>query len=105
MKYEGTQISSNELQRSRQPSGIPSVSNVVRPIVCRTAHALDTNAGCIAGATEPRQCANFVALDQFVAHTRRLLGTAHQAARGPKGKVEALCAVVYELLPPVPRAP
>ncbi|HEY1553932.1 MAG TPA: hypothetical protein VGF94_03810 [Kofleriaceae bacterium] len=74
----------------------------VRPIVCRTAHALDSNAGCIGGTVEPRQRATFVPLDQFVARTRGLLAAAHQAARGPKGRVEALCAVVYELLPPVP---
>jgi Fe-S-cluster containining protein len=76
----------------------------VRPIVCRTAHALDTAEACIGGTTQARQRATFVPLDQFVARARQLLAAAHQAARGPKGRVEALCAVVYELLPPVPRS-
>jgi hypothetical protein len=46
--------------------------------------------------------AAFVPLDQFIARTRKLLVATHNAARGPKGRVEALCNVVYELLPPRP---
>ena len=75
----------------------------VRPINCRTAHALDTSEHCHGGATQPAHRATFVPLDQFVARTRKLLAAAHHAARGPKGRVEALCNVVYELLPPTPR--
>ncbi|HMG21314.1 MAG TPA: hypothetical protein VK607_08365 [Kofleriaceae bacterium] len=75
----------------------------VRPINCRTGHALDTSEHCHGGATHPAHRVTFVPLDQFVARTRKLLAAAHHAARGPKGRVEALCNVVYELLPPTPR--
>lgn len=75
----------------------------VRPINCRTAHALETNEFCTGAATKPAARANFVPLEQFVARTRKLLAAAHHAVRGPKGRVEALCNVVYELLPPTPR--
>jgi Fe-S-cluster containining protein len=75
----------------------------VRPIVCRIAHALDTNENCHGGATEAVHRATFVPLDQFVTRTRALLSAAHHAARGPKRRVEALCTVVYELLPATPR--
>lgn len=75
----------------------------VRPIICRTGHALDTSAYCSGAATEGATRATFVPLDQFVARTRKLLAAAHHAARGPKGRVEALCNAVYELLPPTPR--
>jgi Fe-S-cluster containining protein len=77
----------------------------VRPINCRTAHALDTSEYCSGAATQPAARATFVPLDQFVTRTRRLLAATHHAARGPKGRVEALCNVVYELLPPRPHAP
>jgi Fe-S-cluster containining protein len=75
----------------------------VRPIVCRLGHALDTSEHCHGGATQPAHRATFVPLDQFVARTRKLLAAAHNAARGPKARVEALCNAVYELLPPTPR--
>jgi len=75
----------------------------VRPIVCRVGHALDTSEHCHGAATQPARRAEFVPLDQFVARTRKLLGAAHNAARGPKAQVEALCTAVYELLPPTPR--
>ena len=75
----------------------------VRPINCRTAHALDTSAYCSGAAIQSATRAAFVPLDQFVARTRKLLAAAHHAARGPKGRVEALCTAVYELLPPTPR--
>jgi Fe-S-cluster containining protein len=75
----------------------------VRPINCRTAHALDTSAYCCGASTQPASRATFVPLDQFVARTRKLLAATHNAARGPKARVEALCNVVFELLPPTPR--
>lgn len=76
----------------------------VRPIPCRTAHALETSEYCTGAATRPAARASFVPLEQFVARTRKLLAAAHHAVRGPKGRVEALCNVVYELLPPTPRS-
>ena len=75
----------------------------VRPINCRTGHALDTNEYCRGGSPRPASRTTFVPLDQFVARSRKLLFAAHHAARGPKGRIEALCTVVYELLPPTPR--
>lgn len=75
----------------------------VRPTNCRTAHALNTSEHCSGAATQSAERATFVPLDQFVTRTRRLLAATHNAARGPKGRVEALCNVVYELLPPNPR--
>jgi Fe-S-cluster containining protein len=77
----------------------------VRPINCRTGHALDTNEHCNGAATKGAARASFVPLDQFVARTRKLLAATHNAARGPKSRVEALCNVVYELLPPQPHTP
>ena len=77
----------------------------VRPIPCRTAHALDTSEFCNGAATQAATRAKFVPLDQFVARTRTLLAAAHHAARGPKGRVEPLCDVVYELLPASPAKP
>jgi Fe-S-cluster containining protein len=74
----------------------------VRPITCRGGHALNTSEYCSGAATRPAARAAFVPLDQFIARTRKLLAATHNAARGPKGRVEALCNVVYELLPPRP---
>jgi len=70
----------------------------VRPIVCRTGHALDTSEHCHGAAATPAARATFVPLDQFVARTRKLLAATHNAARGPRGRVEALCDAVHELL-------
>jgi Fe-S-cluster containining protein len=77
----------------------------VRPITCRGGHALNTSEYCHGAATKPAARASFVPLDQFIARTRKLLAATHNAARGPKGRVEALCNVVYELLPPRPHIP
>jgi Fe-S-cluster containining protein len=74
----------------------------VRPITCRGGHALNTSEYCSGAATRPAARAAFVPLDQFIARTRKLLAATHNAARGPKGRVEALCNAVYELLPPRP---
>lgn len=70
----------------------------VRPIVCRGGHALDTSEHCTGASTRPAARATFVPLDQFIARTRKLLAATHNAARGPRGRVEALCDVVYEML-------
>jgi Fe-S-cluster containining protein len=70
----------------------------VRPINCRVGHALDTSEHCHGAAPEPATRATFVPLDQFVARTRKLLAAAHHAVGGPRGRVEALCDVVHEML-------
>jgi Fe-S-cluster containining protein len=70
----------------------------VRPIVCRGGHALNTSEYCTGAADRPAARATFVPLDQFIARTRKLLAATHNAARGPRGRVEALPDVVYEML-------
>jgi hypothetical protein len=72
----------------------------VRPSNCRVAHALDTPEFCNGAATRPAARVTFVPLERFVTRSRQLLAAAHNAARGPKGRVEALCKVVYEHLAP-----
>jgi hypothetical protein len=72
----------------------------VRPSNCRTAHALDTAEFCNGASTRPAARVTFVPLEKFVTRSRQLLAAAHNAARGPKGRVEALCKIVYETLPP-----
>ncbi|HTL37007.1 MAG TPA: hypothetical protein VL326_27915 [Kofleriaceae bacterium] len=70
----------------------------VRPSVCRTAHALDTNANCTGASEKPATRATFVPLDTFVAKARRLLVATHNATRGDRGKPEALPHAVYAML-------
>jgi Fe-S-cluster containining protein len=70
----------------------------VRPITCRNGHALNTSERCNGAATQPATRAAFVPLDQFIPRTRKLLAATHNAMGGPKGRVEALCDVVYEML-------
>jgi Fe-S-cluster containining protein len=70
----------------------------VRPIVCRTGHALDTAEFCNGAATASATRATYVPLDKFVARARGLLAVTHHAARGPKGRVEPLPDAVHELL-------
>jgi hypothetical protein len=72
----------------------------VRPIVCRGGHALDTSEHCTGATTKPAARASFVPLDQFIARTRGLLGAAHHAIGGPRGRVEALPNIVHHLLQP-----
>lgn len=70
----------------------------VRPIVCRTGHALETSEHCTGAAPAPAMRATFVPLDQFVTRTRTLLVAVHNAARGARGRPEALPLLVAELL-------
>jgi Fe-S-cluster containining protein len=71
----------------------------VRPITCRNGHALTTSERCRAPTPAPAVRATFVPLDDFIERTRWLLAAAHNAiGGGPKGRVEALCDVVHELL-------
>ena len=71
----------------------------VRPIICRTGHALDTNEHCSGAAEGNAKRATFVPLDDFIAKTRVLLVATHNATgRGTRGRPEALPHAVYELL-------
>jgi len=70
----------------------------VRPIVCRTGHALETSAHCSGSAPAPATRATFVPLDQFIAQTRKLLAATHNATAGQRGRPEALPHLVAEML-------
>ena len=70
----------------------------VRPSVCRTAHALESNAHCSGNSETPATRATFVSLDSFVARARRLLVATHNATRGDRGRPETLPHAVYALL-------
>jgi Fe-S-cluster containining protein len=70
----------------------------VRPTVCRTGHALETNAHCKGASETPATRATFVPLDSFVVKARRLLLATHNATRGARGRPEALPHAVYALL-------
>ena len=70
----------------------------VRPSVCRTAHALDTNAHCGGTSETPATRATFVPLDQFVTRARRLLVATHNATRGDRGQPVALPHAVFAML-------
>ena len=70
----------------------------VRPTVCRTGHALETNEHCSGASETPATRATFVPLDDFVTRTRRLLQATHNAARGTRGRPEALPHAVHALL-------
>ncbi|HEY5948466.1 MAG TPA: hypothetical protein VIV40_23375 [Kofleriaceae bacterium] len=70
----------------------------VRPISCRTAHALDTNEHCSGTSETPATRATFVPLDNFVARARRLLMATHNATPGSRGRPQALPHAVYAML-------
>jgi Fe-S-cluster containining protein len=72
----------------------------VRPVVCRTGHALDTNEHCSGASDTPATRATFVPLDDFVARTRRLLLATHNVAGGTRGRMQALPHAVFALLQP-----
>lgn len=72
----------------------------VRPTVCRTGHALETNEHCSGASETPAARATFVPLDDFVTRTRRLLLATHNATHGTRGRPEALPHLVHAMLQP-----
>lgn len=70
----------------------------VRPSVCRTGHALETNEHCSGAAETPATRATFVPLDQFVSRARRLLIATHNATAGDRWFPEALPHAVHAML-------
>jgi Fe-S-cluster containining protein len=70
----------------------------VRPVVCRTGHALETNEHCSGASETPATRATFVPLDDFVARTRRLLLATHNATGSTPGRLQALPHAVHALL-------
>jgi len=70
----------------------------VRPTVCRTGHALETNKHCSGAAEGHAERATFVPLENFVQRTRILMVATHNAMRGTRGRPEALPHAVHALL-------
>lgn len=75
----------------------------VRPMACRNAHALDTDAYCRADAPEGKKAAavDFVPLSRFMATATRLLRATHNAGAGSaheRHHQEAVCSAVYKIL-------
>lgn len=70
----------------------------VRPIICRTGHALETNEHCSGNAEGSAKRASFVPLDTFVARARYLLVATHNATKGSRGKPQALPHAVHAML-------
>ena len=70
----------------------------VRPVICRTGHALNTSEHCNGASEGSAERATFVPLDDFVKRTRSLLVAAHNATKGSRGRPRALPQAVYELL-------
>lgn len=75
------------------------VIHPVRPIGCRNAHALDTNARCRADSDRPAAAVSFLPLDEFIKKSTRLLRAAHNAsANAERHRNESVCAAVHGLL-------
>lgn len=70
----------------------------VRPMVCRTAHALETNEYCKGASETPATHATFVPLDGFVSRARALLRATHNATGGTRGRLQALPHAAYAML-------
>ncbi|MBL9004308.1 MAG: YkgJ family cysteine cluster protein [Myxococcales bacterium] len=81
----------------------------VRPLACRNAHALDTDAYCVPdppGGKRPTMV-DFVPMNRFLNKATRLLHAAHNAiaAPGQRHQQEALCSSVFRLLTSSAKAP
>lgn len=72
----------------------------VRPNVCRSCHALDTNKHCCADDKSGvlPSVIDFPPLDHFMERTRPLMMAAHIGVRGDRRGPSALCDAVYRLL-------
>ncbi len=85
----------------------------VRPMVCRTTHAVGTSEHCQPGDTSgvPPTRITFVPIDNLVALSRRVMRAAEQVALGAAAGHEALCKTVAAALaarpddPEAPQAP
>lgn len=75
----------------------------VRPLGCRNAHALSTDAFCGADAPRPAEAVSFVPLDEFLKGATRVLRAAHNAMGARRHAQEAVCAAVHRLLIPAVR--
>jgi Fe-S-cluster containining protein len=72
----------------------------VRPVLCRSYHALDTSDNC-RPADDTGSAAThmyFKPLEEFLDKTRSLAMAVHHAVGGPKGRPEPLCTAVHDRL-------
>lgn len=72
----------------------------VRPIACRNAHALDTDAHCSADPPggRPAAAVGFVPLERFMKDALRILRAAHNATTTRRHEQESICAAVHRHL-------
>ncbi len=70
----------------------------VRPLGCRNANALETNARCAPDSPSPPEAAAFAPLDQLLARAKLLLRATHNATGAPRHSQEPLCEAVGALL-------
>lgn len=81
----------------------------VRPLACRNAHALDTDAYCVPdppGGKRPTMV-DFVPMNRFLSKATRLLHATHNAVATPgqRHQQEALCSAVFRELSAPAKAP
>jgi Fe-S-cluster containining protein len=70
----------------------------VRPSICRTAHALDTNVNCKPGATAPVRSAAYPPVDDYVTRIRGATVALHEALRDDGIGALPLPIAIYEQL-------
>jgi Fe-S-cluster containining protein len=72
----------------------------VRPLVCRDAHACETNARCSPSYTgaQPPSRINFTPLESVLQKSHHVLQAAHNAVSARTNRHPPLCVAVYELL-------
>lgn len=103
---EGDQAGYDELHQNHFRRAIPCAFLVdgvcsiypIRPIGCRNAHALDTNARCVADPPEPAQALDFVPLARIVHRATQLLHALHNVKSRERHGQKSVCVAVHELL-------
>jgi Fe-S-cluster containining protein len=72
----------------------------VRPVLCRSYHALDTSENCRPSDDTGSAATHmyFKPLEEFLDKTRSLSMAVHHALGGPKGRPEPLCKAVHDRL-------
>jgi Fe-S-cluster containining protein len=76
----------------------------VRPLACRNAHALDTDANCPASAPAPPAAVSFLPLERFLKDATRVLRAAHNATTPRRHEQQSVCAFVHSILGERPAA-
>src|SRR5262249_38718337 len=72
----------------------------VRPVLCRSYHALDTSENCVPSDEGGSAATHmyFKPLEEFLDKTRSLAMAVHHVLGGPKGRPEPLCQAVHDRL-------